>query len=417
MMIRRYSLNLLIALCLYILPCNAEPPNGHIKLQQTYATYSGNSLASSLNKQDTHDTALDFRLNKQYHIDAWSFAADYQLSGSRGSAVKLTNQIKSLFPGFAIEPENSQWLDLDDEITASDNTRLKHRLDRLSVSYSADQLVIRLGRQAISWGNGLVFRPMDLFNPFAPDATDTSYKPGTDMLYGQWLFANGSDISTLIIPRRNPVSNRLDSAQSSYAIKWHDFGQTIQTDIMLASDYRDTIFGISLNGPIAEAVWRIDIVPVFPDQGGSRTSLTTNIEHAFDWGGKNLSAYIEYYRNGFGSTDSDTTLTGLPTELIERIARGQIFNSGRDYLSGGMRIEWTPLLQLNPLLIFNLNDNSALLFAQGSYSLRQNMGFVFGINISIGSKGSEYGGIETSIGSTIYSEVPDQAYARLEHYY
>ena len=34
----------------------------------------------------------------------------------------------------------------------------------------------------MSWGNGLVFQPMDLFNPFTPTAVDRDYKPGNDLL-------------------------------------------------------------------------------------------------------------------------------------------------------------------------------------------------------------------------------------------
>jgi len=37
----------------------------------------------------------------------------------------------------------------------------------------------------LSWGNGLVFSPMDIVNPFDPTAVDTEYKAGDDMLYGQ----------------------------------------------------------------------------------------------------------------------------------------------------------------------------------------------------------------------------------------
>ena len=38
-----------------------------------------------------------------------------------------------------------------------------HRLDRVWVGYTGDKAVLRFGRQAISWGNGLIFSPPATF--------------------------------------------------------------------------------------------------------------------------------------------------------------------------------------------------------------------------------------------------------------
>ena len=36
--------------------------------------------------------------------------------------------------------------------------------------------VVCVGRQAVTWGNGLIFNPMDLFNPFSPVDIERDYK-------------------------------------------------------------------------------------------------------------------------------------------------------------------------------------------------------------------------------------------------
>jgi hypothetical protein len=81
------------------------------------------------------------------------------------------------------------------------------------------------------------------------------------------------------------------------------------------------------------------------------------------WFGKNLSGYLKYYRNGFGRADRGYTLADLSADLSTRLARGQVFNYGRDYLATGLRIQWTPLLELNPLLILNLRQQLAIIAA------------------------------------------------------
>ena len=59
-----------------------------------------------------------------------------------------------------------------------------------------------VGREAVTWGNGLVFQPMDLFNPFAPTTVDRDYKVGDDLILVDKLFSNGMDAQLLAVGRR-----------------------------------------------------------------------------------------------------------------------------------------------------------------------------------------------------------------------
>ena len=62
---------------------------------------------------------------------------------------------------------------------------------------------MKFGRQAITWGNGLFYAPMDLVNPFDPATIDTEYKAGDDMLYLQYLQDNGNDLQAAVVVRRD----------------------------------------------------------------------------------------------------------------------------------------------------------------------------------------------------------------------
>ncbi|VAW65291.1 hypothetical protein MNBD_GAMMA09-2909 [hydrothermal vent metagenome] len=96
-------------------------------------------------------------------------------------------------------------------------------------------------------------------------------------------------------------------------------------------------------------------MPVFLDAGGSRISIVANLEYAWQWSGKNINAFLEYYRNGYGVMGDSYTLVDLPVALTDRLARSQLFNTGRDYLATGGRLEVTALLQLMPVLVLNAN--------------------------------------------------------------
>jgi hypothetical protein len=62
---------------------------------------------------------------------------------------------------------------------------------------------VRIGRQAITWGNGLIFNPMDLFNPFPPADIQRDYKVGDDMALAQVALPYSADLQLLYVVRRD----------------------------------------------------------------------------------------------------------------------------------------------------------------------------------------------------------------------
>jgi hypothetical protein len=108
------------------------------------------------------------------------------------------------------------------------------RLDRINIAYTGERTVFRLGRQAISWGNGLLFTPMDIFNPFDPAAVDKEYKTDDDMFYAQYLQNNGNDVQAVAMVRRNLMNGDVEMDESSLAVKYHGFWGTNEYDLLLA---------------------------------------------------------------------------------------------------------------------------------------------------------------------------------------
>ena len=183
----------------------ADPPtvHGHVKAQAEYLHAGSDSLAAAVGFADAQATALDVRVHGMGTTGGFGFEADYLLQAQSGRAVGLERALETLEPDLAVVRANVHWLPLDETITSTDHTRAVQSLDRFSMAYTSVRWVFKIGRQAYSWGNGIVFRPFDLFDPFAPDAEDMSYKPGIDAVYAQRLFADGSDVTVLAVPRRD----------------------------------------------------------------------------------------------------------------------------------------------------------------------------------------------------------------------
>jgi hypothetical protein len=394
---------------------------GELDLEGALAGNTADSLDAALGVRGRSEQDVRLRLMWSRTLaSGWGADVAYLAVGSHGGGVTLTRREQAADPGLYVDPRRTALLRLSHVVTDHDEYYAEHRFDRLALSYSGTHLVLRIGRQALTWGSGLVFHPMDLFNPFAPNATYTAYKPGTDMLYAQWLFDSGADVQGVAVPRRNPGTGHVEADQSSAGLKWRRFvgrRQQFGVDLMLAKDYRDTVLGAGISGSAAGASWTAEIVPARLHGGGIRTSALANVQYAWVRGGKNLNGYVEYFHNGFGMSGSGYALTELPRDLSERLARGELFSVAKNYLAGGVDVQWTPLLMLKPSLIVNLDDGSTLLLGRAEYSLGQNTSVTAGLQFPFGRRGTEYGGLETASGSDVYAVPAERVYARLTWYF
>lgn len=424
------STNSLVRKCLFALlaiaACGLAPAEemsyefgGHVKTRLLADDFPADSIFSELVGSTALDLEADARLNFAASKDAWSFDAQWQLYTGKGDRIELSRLLPTGDLSFAdtVPTDDRRLMDLTDNIRDKGDTRVLHRLDRLSVVYALDNIVVRVGRQAISWGNGLIFSPMDIVNPFDPTAVDTEYKVGDDMVYGQYLFSDGSDLQAAHVFRRNILSGQNDSKYATSAVKYHAISTDSEYDLLIAKSYDETILGFGGNRNIGGAVWRADAV-VSDTDSGNKFQLVTNLSYSWVLAGKNMSGIIEYYFNGFGQRANSYDPVSLEQNpgLIRRIERGEIFTIGRNYLAGGVLVEMNPLWTLTPNLFTNLDDGSALLQLTTRYSLGDNSDVLAAINLPLGPSGTEFGGV-SAVQEGTYLSTNASLFAQLAWYF
>lgn len=394
---------------------------GELKAQSQYMAIPADSLSRNLGVGSHLDNALNLRLMDARQIGSgWSWDMAWVLDLRDGASVELERRLYAYDPALYVSPARRNWWDLRHTFTNTGEKYAAQYIDRLNLSYTGEHAVLRVGRQTLTWGGGLIFHPMDLFNPFPPNATDTEYKPGADMIYAQWLFDSGADIQGVIAPRRDPATRRLEADQSAAGLKWHGFlgdEQQFGYQLLLAKNYAAEVFGAELTGSLGGATWTAEAVPTRLTNGSWRTSWLANLQYAWACFARNCSGYVEYFRNGFGVAGSGTTLAEIPAPLSERLARGELFTISRDYLAFGITMAWTPLLNIKPLLIANMNDGSKLLLVQAVRSLSDDVDLTLSAQSGFGSQGTEYGGLETGNGSATYLIPQRSLSARLDWYF
>ena len=222
---------LLLALALPVMASADESSKewgGHTKLAGTWLSLPDDSIFNDVIGDSSLDGQADLRLNLELRGGGWSFDANYQLAVLSGDSFELPNPLSSNIPN-----DDRRAFNLTDVIKDGDRSVSLHRLDRLWIGYASEKTVVRLGRQALSWGNGQFYAPMDLVNPFDPATVDTEYKAGDDMLYVQYLRDNGADVQAAYVARRDPIDGDVNRDVATTALKYHGFagsGEFVRTN-------------------------------------------------------------------------------------------------------------------------------------------------------------------------------------------
>lgn len=371
---------------------------GHIKYQSQITRFPDDSLFSESTADPAVDQGLDLRLNVSAEVNAWVFQSAYQL-------LAINRESPSVNSSSSPISDDRRLMRLTDSISDDNATKIYQRLDRLQFKLLSPQAVLKIGRQAISWGNGLIYNPMDFLNPFDPTAIDREYKTGDDMLYAQYLFDNGNDVQAVWVLRRDDQGD-VDNSVASLALKYHWFFNNEEIDLLLAEHFDQRLVGVGATTSLGGAVWRGDLLSSETNDGTAHSAVV-NLSYSWLSWGKNVSAIVELHRNGFGIDDGDYSPARLAArpELTTRLARGELFTLGKDYLAVAATIELTPLWLLTPNLFVNLDDNSQLLQLVSSHDLQQNLKMTLAASFPGGDRGSEFAGITSGIaGKTLSIE-------------
>jgi hypothetical protein len=379
---------------------------GHTKLRLVGQSFPSDSLFRSIAGGDSIDLQSDLRLDVAANRGRWSATAAYQMIALYGDSVEWTREpgLSSALTGARLPGDERRLWDLTDTLRDGGKTAVVQRLDRLAIGYAGSKTVLRLGRQALSWGNGLFYAPMDLVNPFDPAAIDTEFKPGDDMLYAQYLRDNGDDVQIAQVFRRDAVTGSATADVGTSTLKYHGFAGSTEFDLLVAESYGDTVIGLGGVQSVGGAIWRADLV-ASRDNQETTIQFVTNLTYSWVWRDRNMSGAIEYYFNGFGQRDKNYDPASLAANpaLVERIARRELFALGRHYLAGSVTIEMSPLFTLTPTMLGNIGDPSALLQLVTQYSLGDNLTFLGSVNFPLGGSGSEFGGIDSGLPGTYFS--------------
>lgn len=397
---------------------------GHLRGTAQAAFWDPDTPQAALGPSTAVDSAGELRLMNrtfwgqdtylQIHYLAWMEHRDSLQTRRRFQELAADIDGPDILPP-PVHSEDTQLLDLSHTLHQRGRTGIGHGLDRLNLTLNKSWGTLRLGRQAVSWGNGLIFHPLDLFNPFSPTEVLTDYKAGEDMATAAFPLRRRGELQFLAIPRRTE-NGSLQWDQSSLAAKMNVLTDMVQVDLMAAHHFDAAILGLGLAGNIGSAGWRTDITWTGIKSQEKYVSAVANLDRSWVWGQKNWYGLLEFYYHGLGEDEPEKALEN--SDLIQRLNRGEIFVLSTMYLSSALEVEISPLVGLNMTTIFNLNDSSGLIQPTVRWDLAPDLEFIAGATIYAGSQGTEFGGFELNTPGASWTIAPsDSVFAWLTVYF
>lgn len=295
----------------------------------------------------------------------WQPAAHWRLETALDQQFLLSDPAGT----FALPSEGiNRHVDMDKAWQHGEHGASRLQVDRLSLQWRSKALDVTVGRQAIGFGRILIFSPLDVIAPFAPDAIDNEVRSGVDALRPIFNYGIDGQLGAIAVWGE-------ESRYDSFLATWSDnragidllmIGGQLRGRSMFGAGLAGSLGTLGLKGEISYHRGR-DVDQTGGDLHDDYSVAAIETWYRFDNG---ISLVAQYLYNGPGAdnpADYPAVLTSAP------IQEGLTYLLGRHYLMAAPAYEVHPLATLQGILIYNLDDHSALLRPTLDLNLADNL--------------------------------------------
>jgi hypothetical protein len=286
------------------------------------------------------------------------------------------------------QPQTSE---MDAFVGPADSTFLwEHEIDWLFFSFAIPGGIdLVVGRQAIGWGVGRLWSPLDVFAPLTATDIDREERRGIDALK-LTLRLGPASMFEVVLAGGTEIVGEGDDAEEQITWEASSLAWLIRTNrwgidwmAMAGKVGRDRVFGGAVMGQIGGVALRGSATGTIDETNETHEPFlraTVGVEFGTSF---NLTGIIEYHYNGFGTLDVADYLT-VAGEQASRLSRGQIAGLGRHY--AGVTLAWQPIPDLSVALVYiqNLQDGSLSLSPAINYAISDEVRLSFAAMIPLG---------------------------------
>lgn len=256
--------------------------------------------------------------------------------------------------------------------------RIQGRTDRFVLRAHLPQVDVAVGRQPVSFGNGMSFTPLDLVNPFTPAVIDQEYKPGVDAARVD-AYVGTSARFTLVGAYQGDWSWEGTSlaAYGQATVGVTDVG------LFLAEARATHVIGATMITSVGPVGLHSDVTVNLPHEGQDEDPFVRAVVGALGRPGEDTTLFGEVYLQTNGTFDKDEYLVVLQGE---RWGRGELWTAGKLYTAVGFTQKVLPLVDVNLSAIVNLRDPSALLVTGATFDVASNATVALGAYTGLGTR-------------------------------
>lgn len=258
--------------------------------------------------------------------------------------------------------------DLDHDWQHGEEAYSLLQVDRLNLRWKNSRIDVIAGRQAIGFGRILIFSPLDVVAPFAPDAFDTDVRSGVDALRAMVYYGLDGQVGAMTVFGKV-------ARYDSHLVTWSDnhggldllmIGGRLRGRPMLGAGLAGSLGTLGLKGEISVHRGR-DIDEPGGDRADGYALAAVEAWYRFDHG---LSLILQYLFNGPGGQAPGSYPEVLASAPLQE---GLTHLLGRHYLIAAPAYELHPLMTLQGMLLWNLDDDSFLVRPTLGLSLADNL--------------------------------------------
>ena len=376
-LLRAATTSRIIKKCLWICPFLFPSP----VVAQFEFNFSGYIVDFPAYQQSKDLVARFFGVERDQFVNVTRLRLRPALSLWRDAQLSVEYEISALYHStpvlFQVQSEENSRQIADWTWKPIDEKRFTalHYVDRLHFKQGFGFGDLTIGRQRIAWGTGRVWNPTDLFNPINPASFAKIEKDGVDAALVKFHLGSFTDLSLVVNPQRGwNTSNagfRFRTNVSEFDLSV--VGGRFDKRVIVGGDFAGNLFDAGVRGE--------GILSAVPDNLDSNyVKLILGVDYQFT---SRLYGLVEYHFNGEGAKNK------FQYDLF-RLARGEIINVGRNYLTAQASYLVHPLLNTTVSWTRNLDDRSQFVALVATYSAADEISLTLGGQLFLGDDFTEY---------------------------
>jgi hypothetical protein len=261
-----------------------------------------------------------------------------------------------------------RYLDLEKELCNDSRSLDTLYADRLNISTQIRHIKLTAGRQAIGFGRIALLSPLDVISPFSPEAIDTEVRSGVDAIQAVRYFGLGGQLGAAVVLGD-------DNEHNAYLITFSHNIEGFDILAMAGSLQDRPMAGFGLATDIGGWGLKAEVSlykgkDIDAPSGDLHDTFAVGAVEAWYRFENGLNFLAEYLYNGAGAKET-AAYTDVLSSAFTRDGLNDL--AGQHYLILGPAYNLHPLVQLEALVLWNLDDSSMLIRPLLDISLTDNL--------------------------------------------